>query len=74
MRSLDPTTVRPEQAGDVAAMDQVLRAAFGTEEQVRLVRVLRENGHITLSLVAELRHGRVAGRPNKLFGNRFGAD
>lgn len=45
-------TVRPEQAGDIEAIDDVLIRAFGREDEARLVAQLRGDGDATISLVA----------------------
>ncbi len=53
-------TVRPEQPGDLEAIREVNRAAFGAEGEGRLVDRLRGEGLLRLSLVAEV-EGRVVG-------------
>jgi putative acetyltransferase len=45
--------VRPERVGDVEAIREVHRLAFGGDEESRLVDALRAGGHVRLSLVAE---------------------
>ena len=45
-------TVRPERAGDIAAIDDVIVRAFGREDEARLVAQLRRDGDATISLVA----------------------
>jgi len=45
-------TVRPEQAGDIEAIDDVVIRAFGREDEARLVDRLRRDGDATISLVA----------------------
>lgn len=45
-------TVRPEQAGDIEAIDDVVIRAFGREDEARLVAQLRRDGDATISLVA----------------------
>lgn len=45
-------TVRPEQAGDIEAIDDVVFCAFGREDEARLVAQLRRDGDATISLVA----------------------
>jgi putative acetyltransferase len=47
------TTIRPERADDVEAIDAVHLAGFPTPAEARLVRRLREAGKLTVSLVAE---------------------
>lgn len=46
-------TIRPEQAEDVAAVRQVVAAAFGQVAEADLVDKLRARGKSVLSLVAE---------------------
>jgi putative acetyltransferase len=48
------TTIRRERADDVPAIHAVHCAAFPTDLEARLVDRLRENGHATISLVAEI--------------------
>lgn len=49
--------VRPETAGDIAAIDNVIRRAFGSRneacQEAELVDGLRRDGDLVLSLVAE---------------------
>jgi putative acetyltransferase len=45
--------VRPEQPGDVAAIDAVHTASFPTGAEARLVQLLRGTGRLSVSLVAE---------------------
>jgi putative acetyltransferase len=45
--------VRPEQPGDVAAIHAVHVASFPTDAEARMVSLLREAGHLLVSLVAE---------------------
>lgn len=52
--------VRPERPGDEDAIDAVNLAAFEGPAEGALVRALRRNGGLTLSLVAE-RAGRIVG-------------
>jgi putative acetyltransferase len=52
--------IRTERPGDEAAIHAVHSAAFPTEEEARLVRLLRESGRLTLSLVAEV-DGQIVG-------------
>jgi putative acetyltransferase len=49
-----PVLVREEATSDVGAIHRVNAAAFDTDAEARLVDTLRENGVLTLSLVAEL--------------------
>jgi putative acetyltransferase len=44
--------VRPEQVGDIEAIDAVVIRAFGREDEARLVAQLRRDGDATISLVA----------------------
>ncbi len=44
--------IRDEQPGDIAAIREVNRQAFGQEFEGRIVDALRANGAVTLSLVA----------------------
>jgi len=44
--------IRAEQPGDSAAIDTVIRDAFGQDEEMNLVRALRQGGYNLLSLVA----------------------
>jgi putative acetyltransferase len=46
--------IRREGPHDKAAIEQVNRLAFGGDDEARLVNALREEGHLRLSLVAEL--------------------
>jgi putative acetyltransferase len=48
------TTVRPERPGDAAAIRGVHRESFPTPAEARLVDLLRDAGHLTVSLVAVL--------------------
>ena len=45
--------IRRETRQDLDAIDTLLRTAFGGEAETRLVRQLREDGDLSLSLVAE---------------------
>lgn len=45
--------IRRETRHDLDAIDALLRAAFGGDDEARLVRKLREDGDLSLSLVAE---------------------
>ena len=49
--------IRPENAGDFEAIRDVLAACFPTEAEGRLVELLREAGHLPVSLVAEVDRG-----------------
>ena len=53
-------SIRPEAAGDLAAIGEVHRLAFGREDEGRLVDALRADGLARVSLVAE-EAGRVVG-------------
>lgn len=44
--------IRPETAGDAAAIDLVVSAAFPTDGEARLVAALRSTGKLRVSLVA----------------------
>jgi putative acetyltransferase len=44
--------IRDEQPGDIAAIREVNRQAFGQDDEGRIVDSLRDNGAATLSLVA----------------------
>jgi putative acetyltransferase len=46
--------VRPEQAEDALAVQQVVAAAFGRPLEAELVEALRASGRVTLALVAVL--------------------
>lgn len=52
--------IRAEEPGDSLAIDEVVRQAFGQDEEMNLVRALRVGGFNLLSLVAE-RGGRIVG-------------
>lgn len=52
--------IRPETAADQKAIDEVNAAAFGRQAEADLVRRLRQEGALLLSLVAE-RDGQVVG-------------
>jgi len=54
------TSVRAEGPEDAAAIEQVLLACFPTDVEARLVDLLREAGHLAVSLVAE-EDGQVVG-------------
>jgi len=59
-REVRLTTVRPEASGDAEAIRGVHTASFPTPAEARLVDLLRNARHLTVSLVAEL-GGRVIG-------------
>jgi putative acetyltransferase len=44
--------IRDEQPGDIAAIREVNRQAFGQDDEGRIVDALRDNGAATVSLVA----------------------
>ena len=44
--------IRTEAPADILTIDRLVRATFETEAEARLVMSLRENSHLTLSLVA----------------------
>ena len=46
--------IRPEQSSDAAAIDHVLRFAFPTDQEARLVDRLRKHQQLRLSLIAEI--------------------
>jgi putative acetyltransferase len=46
--------VRLEQSSDAAAIDHVLRSAFPTDQEARLVGLLRKHQRLRLSLIAEI--------------------
>jgi putative acetyltransferase len=46
--------IRAEQDGDIAAIHALVVAAFGGDDEARLVDALRTSGGLLLSLVAEL--------------------
>lgn len=52
--------VRLEQSHDAAAIDYVLRSAFSTDQEARLVERLRKHQRLRVSLVAEV-GGMIAG-------------
>ncbi|CAH0538784.1 GNAT family N-acetyltransferase [Vibrio marisflavi] len=53
--------IRAESLGDILAIDKLLKSTFDTEAEADLVMRLRENGHLTLSLVASTDDGEVIG-------------
>jgi putative acetyltransferase len=52
--------VRPEASNDAAAIDLVLRSAFSSDQEARLVERLRKHQRLRLSLIAEI-DGVIAG-------------
>jgi putative acetyltransferase len=52
--------IRPEQPTDAVAIRRVLEAAFPTPAEAHLVGLLRDGGHLGVSLVAE-RDGEIVG-------------
>ena len=52
--------IREEHPGDIAAIRELNRVAFGQDQEGNIVDALRANGAVTLSLVATL-NGRVVG-------------
>lgn len=52
--------IRPEERGDIAAIRDVNRRAFGQDQEGNIVDALRANGGALLSLVAT-QHGRIVG-------------
>ncbi len=53
--------IRTEAPADISPINQLLKAAFPTDEEALLVTKLRENGRFTLSLVATNDHGELIG-------------
>jgi putative acetyltransferase len=47
-------SIRPETSADIDAIRDIIRQAFGQEEESRLVDLLREGGYARLSLVATI--------------------
>ena len=67
--------VRPETAADHEAISRVHRAAFPSPDEATLVQRLREQGNLTISLVAEdedLITGHIAFSPVTINGNNGG--
>lgn len=54
MHDAPAVTIRAERAEDVDAIDRVLRKSFPTADEAQLVRQLRADGDLRVSLVAEL--------------------
>ncbi|MEQ9096245.1 MAG: N-acetyltransferase [Phycisphaerales bacterium] len=72
MHDAPAVTIRAERAEDVDAIDRVLRAAFPTADEAELVKKLRADGDLRVSLVAELEGaivGCVAISPVTINGN-----
>ncbi|MCK6264844.1 N-acetyltransferase [Vibrio sp. ZSDE26] len=44
--------IRTEAPADILAIDRLVKAAFDTDAEANLVMKLRENSHLTLSLIA----------------------
>lgn len=53
--------IRTEAPADILLIDRLLKSVFATEAEADLVMSLRENGHLTLSLVACTDEGEVIG-------------
>jgi len=53
--------IRTEAPADILVIDRLLKSAFETEAEANLVMQLRENSHLTLSLVACTDEGEVVG-------------
>lgn len=53
--------IRAESPADILAIDRLLKSTFDTDAEANLVMKLRENGHLTLSLVASTDDGEVIG-------------
>lgn len=53
--------IRTEAPADILTVDQLLKSAFETDAEAKLVMQLRENGHRTLSLVASTDDGEIIG-------------
>ena len=54
-------TIRPERPGDHSAIAEIVRAAFPTDAEARLIGLLRDQGDLTVSLVAEDAAGALLG-------------
>ncbi len=54
MHDAPAVTIRAERAEDVDAIDRVLRESFPTADEAQLVRQLRADGDLRVSLVAEV--------------------
>jgi len=55
----DALSIRPERPDDAASVRALLDAAFGGDDESKLVERLRREGDLVLSLVAENRQGAV---------------
>lgn len=53
--------IRTEAPADILTVDRLVRSAFDTEAEAKLVMSLRENSHLTLALVACTDDGEVIG-------------
>ena len=53
--------IRTEAPADILAIDRLLKSVFETDAEAKLVMSLRENSHLTLSLVACSDEGEVIG-------------
>lgn len=53
--------IRTEAPADILTIDRLVRETFETKAEARLVMSLRENSHLTLSLVACTDEGEVVG-------------
>lgn len=53
--------IRTEAPADILAIDRLLKSAFETDAEAKLVMSLRENSHLTLALVACDDEGEVVG-------------
>ena len=65
---------RKETEQDITAIDTLNREAFGSEDEPKLVRLLRDRGELVVSLVAvdgDRIVGHVAASPVKIDGNEY---
>ncbi|MFA0071550.1 GNAT family N-acetyltransferase, partial [Vibrio breoganii] len=53
--------IRTEAPADILVIDRLLKSVFETDAEANLVMSLRENSHLTLSLVACSDEGEVVG-------------
>lgn len=53
--------IRTEAPSDILIIDQLLKSVFDTDAEANLVKALRENGQLTLSLVACSDDGEIIG-------------
>jgi len=53
-------SIRLETIDDIGGIDSLIGAAFGSEDEVRLVRLLRNRGELLVSLVAVIEDSVVA--------------